>query len=46
MNMLFLWNNIHPYTAEIGAKHDGDIFPTDPTKISKRSGTLLKRQKR
>jgi hypothetical protein len=42
----FFWNNRIPYTAEIGAKHDGDIFPTDPTKISKRSGTLLKRQKR
>jgi hypothetical protein len=35
-----------PYTGEIGAKHDVDIFPTDPTKISKRSGTLLKRQER
>ena len=43
---MFFWNNRIPYTAEIGAKDDGDIFPTDPTKISKRSETLLKRQKR
>jgi hypothetical protein len=40
-------SNIHcGWFNVIGAEHDGDIFPTDPTKISKRSGTLLKRQKR